>query len=246
MPDQKVSDSAIPPLSEEDLPIEESSVTEDSDLLPEELIPNEDEEDETASSVIIDPALIFLIIVAVTLLGLNIYSVSVRYTILWTVLAVVGAIALIVDQVEVGRPRLRDLWIGVFYGALIGLPLLAIGSTQLQNVSLATFGKVDDAAVFQTLFFTMPIAETLYFRGAFQSARGLIFASAAASLWTMMLFFPNMNLREFPFVAIVLGLFFVFVNFMYGYLRQRFSLFTAWTCQIMMNVLLLFISRFPH
>jgi hypothetical protein len=45
-------------------------------------------------------------------------------------------------------------------------------------------------------------------------------------------------------VAVVIGAFFLFANFVYSYLRARFGLFAAWSCQIVLSVALLFAPRF--
>jgi hypothetical protein len=102
---------------------------------------------------------------------------------------------------------------------------------------------MSQVAVFQALAFTMPMAETLFFRGSLQSARSPIFTGIAAGIWTMALFFPQSDLFRFPLVAVVIGLCFLFINFLYSYLRHRFGLFAAWTCQIAVNLLLLFAAR---
>ncbi len=98
--------------------------------------------------------------------------------------------------------------------------------------------------MFQALVFTMPLAETLFFRGAFQAARGIVFTTFAAGLWSIILFFPQLEVLKFPFVAVVIGLAFLFINFLYSYVRNRFGLFASWTCQIAVNLLVLFAARF--
>jgi hypothetical protein len=192
----------------------------------------------------IDPAFVYIVFVVVTLLGLSNLAVDVRYTLVWTLLTVVAVFAIALDKVEIERPQPRSLLIGVGFGALVGVPFLAMGAPQLQHISRSIFGKSAEAAIFQMLAFTMPLAETLYFRAAFQAARGLIFAGLAAGVWSMVLFFPQLEVLKYPLVAVVFGLVFVFVNFMYSYLRERFGLFASWSCQIAVNLLLLFAARF--
>jgi hypothetical protein len=63
-------------------------------------------------------------------------------------------------------------------------------------------------------------------------------------VWTIVLFFPQMKIIDLPLLAIVVGICFVFVNFLYSYLRHRFDVFASWTCQITINLLLLFVVRF--
>jgi phosphate starvation-inducible membrane PsiE len=119
-----------------------------------------------------------------------------------------------------------------------------VGAAQLKAVSLSIFPNLPASAVFQTVVFTMPLAETLFFRGAFQGTRGLLFTTVAASLWTMLLFFPSMNVVQYPLVALIFSIFFAFANFVYSYLRSRFGIYAAWSCQVAINLSLLFLCRF--
>jgi hypothetical protein len=139
---------------------------------------------------------------------------------------------------------MRDVVIGIGFGILVGLPLLAIGAAQLKLVSLSVFKETSNASIFQMLAFTMPLAEGLYFRAAFQNARGPIFAGIAAGIWELALFFSQFDYLKLPLLAVVLGLAFLFVNALYSYVRQRFGFFASWTCQIVINLLLLFVVRF--
>lgn len=199
---------------------------------------------EEAPARVLDPALLYFIIMALALLGLNNVASEIRYTALWTVLAILGVLFIINDKVNIPPPTTRDVVIGVGFGVLVGLPLLAIGAAQLKLVSLSVFKETSDAAIFQMLVFTMPLAEGLYFRAAFQNARGPIFAGVAAGIWALALFFSQFDYLKLPLLAVVLGLAFLFVNALYSYVRQRFSLFASWTCQIVINLLLLFVVRF--
>lgn len=204
-------------------------------------MPGEDADDEAA--LIIDPAFAYIIALIVTVFGLSNFTPDVRYALLWAGLTVVGAAAITADNLYVERPTLRDLAVGVGYGVIIALPLLIIGAPTLRRLSYDIFGRVGDASVFMALAFAMPMAETLFFRGAFQSARGLVSSVLAASGLSLILFIPAMNLADFPLVAVVIGLAFLMINFVYGYLARRIGLFTAWAAQIAANLLLLWVSR---
>lgn len=206
--------------------------------------------DEDEPSRTVDPALALIILVAVMLLGFGSLAPDVRYTIVWTILTIVAVVTIISDRINIApkRPQLSDLVAGVVFGSVIGVPLLLIGGAQLNQLSTSLFGAISGAAVFQMMVFTMPLAETLFFRGAMQSGRGLIFTGAAAGVWAILLFFPYLNIRDFifkyPVVTVVIGTSFVLTNFLYSYMRERFGIFTSWTCQITINLLLLFASRF--
>lgn len=191
----------------------------------------------------IDPAFVTIVLVIMAVIGLSNVPVDIRYTLLWVLLTVIGMASILIDKVTIEPPTLRNLLAGFAFGALVGIPLLAVGVFQLKDISLKIFGRTSEAAVFQALAFTMPMAETLFFRGALQSARSPIFTGIAAGIWTMALFFPQSDLYKYPLVAVVIGLCFLFVNFLYSYLRHRFGLFAAWTCQIAVNLLLLFAAR---
>ncbi len=218
------------------------------------LVEDEFEEDEDADAEIdpddheeplpfVDPALAYVILVIVTALGLYNLAADTRFTIVWSALTVLGAASIAADRLHVERPNLRDLFVGVGYGALIGVPMMIIAAPALQRLSFDIFGRPGDAFVFQALAFAMPMGETLFFRGAIQQSRGLLVTVLAASLWSLMLFLPAMNVSAYPLVAIVISLSLCVVNFLYSYLAERVGLFSAWTCQTTISLLLLWVPR---
>ncbi len=192
----------------------------------------------------IDPALIFLVLVGVTVLGLGGIAPDIRYTLLWSVLIIAGILAILFDHLEVEIPNANDMLWGIGFGALIGVPLMLIAAAQLQRTTLAMFENSAPAFVFQSLALAMPAGETLFFRGALQPTRGLLFTAIAGSVWSVILFFPQLHVTEVPLVAAVIGFAFVVINFAYSYIKLRFGLFAAWTCQMTINLLLLFAVRF--
>ena len=177
-------------------------------------------------------------------LGLGGLEPVVRYTVLWTILIAVAIMALLFDNLEVEIPTAPDMTWGIGYGFILGLPLLIIALPQLQHTSILLFDRTADTLAFQSLAIIMPTAESLFFRGAMQPTRGLLFTALAGSAWSILLFFPQLHVVEAPLVAIVIGFAFVVLNFLYSYIKRRFGLFASWTCQITINVLLLFICRF--
>jgi hypothetical protein len=223
----------------------EESVDEPLEELTEEEAAAEgfDDEDEDDTPLTIDPALIYIVLVVAILIGLNGFPVDARFMLVWSALALVAVLAIIVDNIELSRPRLRDFVFGVGYGGAIAFSLLVVGAPQLRRVSLDIFGAENHAAIFQMLAFTMPFAETLFFRGALQATRGMLFTSLAAGFWTVILFFPYLNVLQYPPVAFVFGIAFIFVSFLYSYLRGKVSLYAAWSCQITINLVLLFLPR---
>src|SRR5258708_3290558 len=131
----------------------------------------------------VDPALVFIILAIITLLGLSRLDVEARYAVVWSTLAVIAIVAVLADRVEVAGPTLRELMIGIGFGMLIGAPVLAVGGNQLARISADIFGQSSNPAIFQMLAFTMPLAEGLYFRMAMQSMRGPLFTGIAPGIF---------------------------------------------------------------
>jgi hypothetical protein len=193
---------------------------------------------------IIDPAFVYIVLAIVALLGLNNFTPEVRYIILWTAIALIAILGIAVDKVPFEPIMMRGIIIGVGMGALVALPLLGVGAAQLARISHDMFPGFSDPALFNLLVFTMPFAESLYYRSALHSARGAIFTGVASGIWWNILFLPQLNVLRVPYVAAVIGLCFVLINFLYSYVRHRFGLYASWSCQIVMNLLLLFVPRF--
>jgi hypothetical protein len=224
-------------------PLPESADTPIVEPVPEEYPPQEIEYDEAPSRPI-DPAFVLIIFIIVSIVGLPSLATDIRYTLLWTPLAIVALLAIALNRMTVETLTVRGLTAGLVLGALIGVPFFIFGTPQLQRISQRIFVDMPDVMIFQVLVFTMPLAETLYFRGAMQATRGVLFTTLMASIWSIVLFFPALDVVKAPFVAIVIGLAFVFINFLYSYTRNRFGFFASWTCQIMMNLIILFATRY--
>jgi hypothetical protein len=189
----------------------------------------------------LDPLFIYGIALVVTVLGLGGMPLETRLTLVWTALSVLGFLAILVDEIEVVRPSVRDIAIGAGYAALVGAPIFVIGSAQLARIAGELFSGMSATSVFLLLIFAMPAAETLFFRGAFQSARGLVLSALAGGVWSCLLLLAGLNVTAYPLVAFVIGLALVALNFLYSYLAAVYNLFSAWTCQIIMNALLLWL-----
>jgi hypothetical protein len=203
----------------------------------------EDEDEGEGLELFIDPVLVYTVAILITALGTGSFVPEVRYTLVWSGLALVGLAAVLLDAIPIERPSVRDLAVGAVYGLMIGLPLFLIGGPPLRLLSESMFAGMSDAAVFLAVAFAMPMADTLFFRGAFQAARGLVTAGLAGGIWTVILFLPALGLTQFPLVAVVIGLTFFFINFVYSMLAERVGLFSAWACQIVINVVVLWAAR---
>ncbi|HEX2618524.1 MAG TPA: CPBP family glutamic-type intramembrane protease [Phototrophicaceae bacterium] len=197
-----------------------------------------------------DPVFGFLIALALSI-GLSPLiassSAELRYTLAWGVLAVFGVLAwLFGNTARIGQETLDNAIWGGSFGLILGAPLLAFGGGTLTTAVGMLFGTMNVGTLLAYLVFVMPLAETLFFRGILQEQRPFWVVGLMGSLWSVVLFFPMMDLRRFPVVAFVICLTLVMMNVMYSYVRERNGLAAAWICQIVVNlvlVLLPFLGR---
>jgi hypothetical protein len=198
----------------------------------------------------IDPAFMYIVLAIIGLFGLNNFAPEVRYTILWTATALIAILAIAIDKVTFEALSLRRIIIGFGLGALVALPILGVGAVQLSRISHDIFVGISNPSLFNMLIFTMPFVESLYYRGALHSARGAVFSGIASGIWWNILFLPQLRVQNVPMIiglpllAAVIGLCFILINFLYSYVRHRFGLYASWACQIVVNLLLLFVCRF--
>jgi hypothetical protein len=199
-----------------------------------------------ANRLLIDPAFVYVVLMIVTAVGLSTLASDTRYVVVWAGLSLVGLAGLVLDKLPILRPSGRDLLLGITYGLVIGLPMFAVGNAQLRRLSFSIFGEpplVPQSLVFLMVIFALPMAESLFFRGVFQNARGVMVTAVAASLWGLVLYAPNLNITAYPLVVVLLGAGFFAINFLYSYLAGRAGLFSAWACQITVSLLLFFAPR---
>jgi hypothetical protein len=230
---------------EEDLRPEEGPALPEEPPL-EEVAPVEEDDDFGPPPRTIDPAFAYVVLSIIALLGLGGLAPDVRYTLLWTILALVSAASLALDRdrIKLEGLNFRQLVIGVGIGAAIGLPIVGVGFELLAKLSRDIFVGMNNTAVFQALAFVIPFAEGLFFRASLQSVRSAVFTGLAAGGWMVILFLPQLDALRFPGLAVVLSLCFVFVNILYSYVRHRFGFWSSWACQVTMGLMLLFVSRF--
>ena len=221
--------------------LDDASIESPDEAHDEALDETPEEFEEMERLLTLDPLFIYGIALVVTVLGLGGMPLETRLTLVWTALSALGFLAILVDEIEVWRPSVRDVAIGAGYAALVGAPIFVIGSAQLERIAGELFSGMSATSVFLLLIFAMPAAETLFFRGAFQAARGLVLSALAGGAWSCLLLLAGLNVTAYPFVALVIGLALVALNFLYSYLAAVYNLFSAWTCQIIMNVLLLWL-----
>lgn len=195
----------------------------------------------------LDPIYGYVLAMALSV-GLTPLGDNVRYVVLWAFLTLMGGTASVLGS----RVRLKTddpvglLW-GLFLGGISGGALVLVGGDTLAVTSERLFGatRADNPLlvtwVFQATVFVMPIAETLFFRGALQRVHSFLTVALLASLWSILLFFPALDLANSPAVAVVYGITLVLLNFLYGYVCLRYGLAASLLCQVTAGTLLLLV-----
>ena len=172
-------------------------------------------------------------------------SVELRYTLAWGALAGVSVLSWLFGNMErIGQERPDNLGWGVLYGVLLGIPFLVFLSQHiLAPATSRLFPGMSAGSLLAFLVFVMPLAETLFFRGLLQ--RQLVFwlVGLLATLWNIVLFFPVMwqTITDHRAVALVIVLLLLMTNLLYVYVRERNGLASAWICQIVTNLIILYI-----
>lgn len=191
----------------------------------------------------VDPAFVYLIALFVTVIGLGGAPLEARLTLGWAGLGISAIAAILLDDVEILRPTPRELMIGVLYGVLVGVPALIIGVGPLNRISATIFPRTELSSLVLAVGFAMPMAETIFFRGAFQVGRGMLWSVAASGLWACLLFLPALNILAFPLVAVVIGLGFFAISFLYSYVASMYGVFSAWACQVSISLIIFWLPR---
>ncbi|PJF25917.1 MAG: hypothetical protein CUN53_10330, partial [Phototrophicales bacterium] len=150
---------------------------------------------------------------------------------------------------RVGEESPENLIWGVVFGLILAAPLLLVGGDALTTTVRLIFrtgieGSIralPPGSVLALIVFVMPLAETLFFRGLMQKDRPFWLIGALASVWSILLFFPLIEVGRFPAVAIIIGTALVLMNMIYSYVRDRNGLAAAWLCQIVVNLLVMFV-----
>lgn len=191
-----------------------------------------------------DPTFGYLIAIAlcIGLTPLIPENIDLRYTLLWTVMAGFGVLSwLLGNSARIWTDTPENLGWGVIFGLIISVPLLIVGGTILRQTDQRLFVGMGVGEVLAYLIFVMPLAETLFFRGVIQEIRPFWLVGILSSIWSVLLFFPVLEVNKFPGVAVVVGTALVMMNVIYSYVRQRNGLAAAWVCQIVVNLVLLFL-----
>ncbi|MBN1681425.1 MAG: hypothetical protein JW966_14180 [Anaerolineae bacterium] len=195
----------------------------------------------------LDPVFGYILAMALSV-GLTPLDANTRYVILWAFLAAMGGMAFLLGsgiRLKVSDPV--DLIWGVGLGVFTGGALALVGADTLATTSERLFSADQEnnpllrTWVFQTTVFVMPLAESLFFRGAMQRIHPIPVVALLASAWSMLMFFPNLGLSETPVVGVVFGTALVFLNFLYSYVHFRHGLAASFFCQMVAGTLLLLV-----
>ncbi|MBI5930465.1 MAG: CPBP family intramembrane metalloprotease [Chloroflexi bacterium] len=197
----------------------------------------------------VDPVFAYMVIMALSV-GLSPVDASIRYVVLWAALGGAGLITYILGTSQrLSDTSVENLRTGFLFGLAIGIPFIILFGSALQTVSDRMFNEhhvpanIMNTWVFMAVCFVMPAADSLFFRGAMQELRGPLVSGILATIWSIVLFFPHMELGNASGIAVVVAIVFTLLNFLYGYLRYRNGLAAAWICQIVSGLCLWFLPR---
>ncbi len=194
-----------------------------------------------------DPFFGFLIAIALSvgLIPLLPDNADLRFTLAWGALAGVSVLAWLLGSSDrIGQEHPENIAWGLVYGLMFGVPfLIFLREPILIPATEDMFPRFSVGTLLAYLVFVMPISETLFFRGLLQSQLVFWVVGILAALWNIVLFFPVMwqEVTQFPAVALVIAVTLLMMNMIYVYVRERNGLAAAWVCQIVANLLMLFI-----
>lgn len=191
-----------------------------------------------------DPVFGYLIAVALSigLLPLIPADADLRYVLIWAVMAGFGVLAwLLGNSARIWMETPENLGWGIIFGLIISVPFLLVGGETLRVTSQRLFINMSRGEILAFLIFVIPLSETLFFRGVLQETRPFWLVGALSSLWSVLVFFPLLDVRAYPAVALIIFTALVMMNVIYSYVRQRNGLAAAWLCQLVVNLVLLFL-----
>ena len=172
-------------------------------------------------------------------------NVEFRYTLTWGILAGVSVLSWLLGSMErIGQERPDDLGWGVLYAVMLGIPFLVFLSQPLLSpVVDQFFPGMSPGSLLAFLVFVMPIAETLFFRGLVQDQLPFWIVGLLATFWNVILFMPVLgtSATEFMAVTFVIVILLLMMNLLYTYVRMRKGLAAAWICQIVANLIILYL-----
>ena len=194
-----------------------------------------------------DPLFGFIIAAALSigLIPLLPDSLELRYALAWGALSGVSVLSWLLGNMErIGQERPDNIGWGVLYALMLGIPFLVfLSQPVLVPAADHLFPGMSAGSLLAFLVFVMPLAETLFFRGLLQGQLAFWIVGLLATVWNLVLFFPVMwdSVTQFPAVTLVIVLLLLMMNLSYVYVRRRNGLAAAWICQIVANLIILYI-----
>lgn len=200
-----------------------------------------------------DPTFGYLIsmALAVGLAPIVPWNADLRYALIWLVMAGFGVLTWLFGRMtRIGRESPENIIWGAVFGLIIAVPMLTIGGSTLSTTVHLMFRTgigeeiraLPAGTALALLVFVMPLAESLFFRGVMQENRSFWLVGVLSSLWSLVVFMPMLDIGTYPVIGVIIGIALVMMNLIYAYVRQRNGLAAAWVCQIVVNVVLLFLT----
>ena len=172
-------------------------------------------------------------------------NADLRYTLAWGALAAVSVLSWLLGNMErIGHEKPENIGWGLLYGLLLGIPLMVfLRASILEPATKQIFPGMTAGGLLAFLVFVMPIAETLFFRGLLQKQLPSLVVGALATLWNIVLFFPVMweRVTQLPAISLIIVVVLLLMNLVYVYVRDRNGLAAAWVCQIVANLIILYV-----
>ena len=172
-------------------------------------------------------------------------NADLRYTLAWGALSGVSVLTWLLGNMDrIGSERPENIGWGVLYGLMLGIPFMVVlRQAILVPATAELFQDMSAGSLLAFLVFVMPISETLFFRGLLQRQLPFWVVGILATIWNLVLFFPVMwqTVTELLAVSFVLVIVLLLMNMTYVYVRERNGLAASWMCQIVVNLLVLYI-----
>lgn len=180
----------------------------------------------------LEPYFLYLILAAVGI-GTALLEQSTRLAIVWTVMVLIGLAYQGYSRID-WRFSLLEIGRGVLVGLVIGVPLLAFLSGQLQAFTERIYGTHDTVLLFYQVCFIAAPAEELFFRGIVQTRKGISISVGLYAVMALIYFVPEAPLVGCLISFVSMGV----LGYLYGYVNERYGLSAAVACHVTIAFLL--------
>lgn len=172
-------------------------------------------------------------------------NADLRYTLAWGALSGVSVLTWLLGHMDrIGSERPENIGWGVLYGLMLGIPFMVVlRQAILEPATAELFQEMSAGSLLAFLVFVMPMSETLFFRGLLQRQLPFWIVGILATVWNLVLFFPVMwqTVTQLFAVTFVLVIVLLLMNMTFVYVRERNGLAASWMCQIVANLIILYI-----